>query len=191
MSSSFPDQELRFDGTGTTSADSKRGTMEGTFDVGQGPIEFKGIVYDGVMYMQSEAFPLPKGKWAKMKDPPTSTMSPSEFVGFLKDSDGVERVGSETVRGAETTHYRGPLDLEALVEESDSDLVERLRKTPNIDDVDITVDIWVGPDGLPARMALDLHPKDQTEGLKMTMDMLEYDVPVKADPPPAGSIVGG
>jgi hypothetical protein len=190
MSSNLPDQDLRFDGTGTSSADSKQGTMEGTLDVGQGPLAFQGIVHDGLMYMRGEDLGLPKGKWVKMQDPPTSTLSPSEFVGFLRDSDGVERVGAATIRGEETTHYRGSLDIEELAEESGSEIVERLRNTPNVDDLDITVDVWVGDDRLPARLALELSARDQVSGsMKITSDVLEYDVPVEADPPPAESVV--
>lgn len=192
MRSDLADQKLSFDGEGTSSADSRHGRLTGTLDVGQGPIEFEGIVADEVMYLKGDAFGLPKGKWLKSPDPPTSTLSPGEFVGFLKDAEGVKRVGSETIRGEETEHFRGPLNIKELAEESGSEIVERLRQTPEVDKFDIVVDVWVMQDGLPARLTLEMTAPGQASGsMKVTSDILEYDVPLNDKPPPAGQVVEG
>jgi hypothetical protein len=65
----------------------------------------------------------------------------------------------------------------------DSDGVERLRNTPHVEDIDFAADVWVGRDGLPARLALEASPRDQSGRLKITSDVLDYDVPIKAEPP--------
>ena len=189
MESDLGGDRFTFDGTGINTVDNKTGRMDGTMDVGDGPFEFESISVDDAMYLKSDEFGLPEGKWLKTEDVPATTMSPGEFVGFLKDSEGVEQVGTETIRGEQTTHYRGPLDIKAMAEQSGSEIVEELRKTPNIDKLDIVVDIWVRPDGLPARLALDMSAPGEAEGtMKMTSDILEYDVPVDVEAPPASDV---
>jgi hypothetical protein len=101
---------------------------------------------DGSMYMSGEDLGLPAGKWVKMEDSPTNTMSPSEFVKFLQDSGDVE-------------------------------------------ELEVVIDIWVPDSGLPSRMAVAMTMPGQEGSLKMTSDVLEYDVPVNADPPPDDKVV--
>jgi len=136
--------EMSMEGEGVFSADSTRGVMTATMELDGEQIKFEGIALDGVMYLKSDQIPLPEGKeWFKTPDPPTSTLSPSEFVSFLRDSEGVENAGTEEIRGEETTHFRGPLDFEKLAEESGSELIKRLRANPQVEQMDITVDLWV------------------------------------------------
>src|SRR6185369_2061673 len=78
---------------------------------------------DGTAYMQ-----LPEsigslfggGKWLKVPDlglngggfPNLDQSDPSRFLADLETvSNSVERVGTETIRGVETMHYRASLDL--------------------------------------------------------------------------------
>jgi hypothetical protein len=183
-------QQLSVTGEGTMSADSTRGRM--TFEIESDQLDgsFEAITVDGVMYMKGDQIPLPEGKeWLKTQDPPTSTMSPSEFVQFLRDSGKVENKGTEEIRGEQTVHYSGPLDIQKLAEESGSEIVERLRRTPNIENMEMLIDIWVGPDGLPARIALDVSAPEEGEGsMKITSDILEYNVDVEAEGPPASKV---
>jgi hypothetical protein len=185
---------MSMDGEGTFSADSTRGRMKGSMEIETQAMEFEGIAVDGVLYMRSDTFQLPRGKqWVKTEDPPTSTLSPSEFVRFLRESGSVENVGTEQIRGQETTHFRGPLDLERLAgEESGGELLERLRANPAADDIEMLVDVWVAPDGLPARLTLDISMPGQASGsMQVSADILEYDVEVDAEPPPADTVATG
>ena len=43
-----------------------------------------------------------------------SSMSPSKFVEFLRDSGDVENEGTEEIRGQQTTHVSGPLDIRKI-----------------------------------------------------------------------------
>jgi hypothetical protein len=190
MESDLGGQKLSFDGKGATTADNQRGRIEGTMELEGQEIEFEGITDGEFMYLNGEGFGAPKGKWIKTPDPPTSTMSPAEFVGFLKDSEGVEEVGKEDVGGEETTHYRGPLDLKKLAEESGPEVIQRLRSAPGADELKIIVDVWVRPDGLPARIGLDISAPGEAEGsMKMNAEITGYDVPIDAEPPPAEDVI--
>jgi hypothetical protein len=190
MESDLGGETFSFDGEGTSTADNQRGTMKGTMEISGQTIEFEGILDGGFMYIKGEGLGAPAGKWIKTEDPPTSTMSPTEFVDFLKDSEGVEEVGKEDVGGEPATHYRGPLDLDKLAEESGPAIIQSLKDNPQADKLDLTVDVWVREDGLPARFALEITAPGEAEGsMKVSSDILDYDVPVNADPPPASDVI--
>jgi LppX_LprAFG lipoprotein len=190
MDVDFEGETLSMDAEGSFTADSQNGTMQATMVTGGDQLEFEAIAVDGTMYLKSDDFPLPAGKeWLKTPDPPTSTMEPAEFVRFLRASEGVENAGEEEIRGEPTTHFRGPLDLEKLAEASDTAVLERLKASPEAKNLDIVVDVWVLENGLPARMAMKLTAPEQSSGqMTMTADILEYDVPVDAEPPPANKV---
>jgi hypothetical protein len=185
-------EELSMTGEATMSADSTRGRMTFEAEGDQFSGSFEAMTIDGVIYMKGDQIPIPEGKeWVKAQDPPTSTMSPSEFVQFLRDSGDVENEGTEEIRGEQTTHYSGPLDIRKIAEAGGSELVQRLNQQPQADELDVTIDIWVGQDGLPARIALEVKPPDGQEGsLKMTSDILEYNVEVDVEPPPPSKVAG-
>ena len=192
MEAKASDGEFSASGEATLSADSTRGHM--TFE-GDGGLEggFEAILIDGIMYMKGDELPLPEGKeWLATQDPPTSTMSPSEFVEFLRDSGDVENEGTEEIRGQQTTHYSGPLDIRKIAEEGGSELVQRLNRQPHVEEMETRIDIWVGENGLPARMEFEAKPPDGQDGhLKMTTDILEYNVEVDVEAPPPSKVAGG
>jgi LppX_LprAFG lipoprotein len=193
MDSDLGGEKLSMDAEGSFTADSQTGTMKAKMETGGEEIEFEAIMVDGTMYMKGDAFPIPDGKeWVKTPDSPTSTMEPAEFVKFLRESEGVENVGTEEIRGDETTHYRGPVDLERLARESDADVFEQIKQSPEALEFDMVIDVWVLEDGLPARIAMELTAPGKTSGgMTMTADVLEYDVPVDAEAPPADKVAEG
>jgi hypothetical protein len=190
MESDIEGAVMSADGEGTFSSDSTRGVMAATMEIEGEELTFEGITVDGVMYLKSDDIPLPDGKtWLKTEDPPTSTLSPSEFVIFLRDSEGVENVGTEEIRGEETTHFRGPLDLGRLARESGQAVIKRLAASPEAEQLRLTVDVWVASTGLPSRLVLEITAPGRAEGsLKITADMLDYNVEVDASPPPAREV---
>jgi hypothetical protein len=53
----------------------------------------------------------------------------------------------------------------------------------------LTVDVWVASTGLPSRLVLEITAPGRAEGsLKITADMLDYNVEVDASPPPAREV---
>ena len=191
MESDIDGDELTMKGEGAFNADSTRGRMTFAMESSDGGGSFEAISVDGVMYLKSDEIPLPDGKeWLKQEDPPTSTLSPSEFVTFLRDSGQVENKGTEEIRGEQTTHFAGPVDLREAGRGVGFGDRRRLKQTPGAEDMKINIDVWVGPDGLPARMILDVAPPpDQASGsMKITSDILEYNVEVDAEAPPASEV---
>jgi LppX_LprAFG lipoprotein len=190
MESDLEGAVMSMEGEGTFSADSTRGVMTADMEIEGDKLAFDAIVDEGVMYLKSDDIPLPDGKeWFKTSDPPANTLSPSEFVSFLRGSEGVENVGTEEIRGEQTTHFRGPLDWERLAQETDSELIRSLENTPQIKQMRFIVDVWVASTGLPSRLAMDVTAPEQADGsMTVTAEMLEYNVDVDVEAPPASEV---
>jgi hypothetical protein len=70
-----------------------------------------------------------------------------------------------------------------------SEIVERLRRTPVADDLQMMVDVWIADDGLPSRIGFDVSAPDRASGsMRITADTLEDGVEVDAREPPADSV---
>jgi hypothetical protein len=80
---------------------------------------------------------------------------PSQALDFLQGaSDDFEEVGQEEVRGEQTTHYKGTVDLEKVAEEAPADVQEQYRKLSELTgDKKVPMDVWIGDDGLVRKIA--------------------------------------
>jgi hypothetical protein len=190
LKSDLGGDELRLIVSGTFTADSARGRLEGRINEGEGRLGFRGIVIDDLIYLHPKRGQLPGGKeWISVRDPGASPLSPSEFTEFLLDSKGVRNFGTEQIRGERTTHFRGPIDVEKLAEESGPAIVERLRRFPQAKDMKFVVDVWVAQDGLPSRLSGDISVPGLTGSLKIESDIFEYDVEVDVEKPPPDTVM--
>ncbi|MDQ3741578.1 MAG: hypothetical protein M3389_11625 [Actinomycetota bacterium] len=194
LDSDLGGQKLFAEGEGVSSADQSRGYFEMDFAVGGAePAPVVMITDGGENFMKGGPFEelLPAGKtWLKVDDATASTMTPAEFIEFLRESENIEDAGSEQVRGKDTVHLRGPLDFKKLAENTDSATAKRFAQMPQIEEIDATIDVWVdkGDDRI-ARMKLAMSHPDATGSMKVDADILEYDVPLdKAKAPPAGEV---
>jgi hypothetical protein len=120
--------------------------------------------------------------------------NPATEAGFLTGADDVEKVGTETVDGVKTTHYRGTVsldDLRASLEGEDKKTRERreksLKQYEDLGVEELEMDMWI--DG-------EDHPKQvRTRGaadkgtLDMTITFLALNEPVKVTAPPAKDTV--
>ena len=126
--------------------------------------------------------------------------SPDELLDFLADVGSVEEVGTETLRGVETTHYAAVIDLEAVLDtlpaaefaSLESELLERgLTSLPNI-----PVELWIDGDGLIRKVALkidfsdfDLAGGDELPGaMSLVIEFFAFDDEVVIEAPPAGEV---
>jgi hypothetical protein len=149
------------------------------------------------------------GKWLKMPNlgtadgalPGAGQADPSKFLAYLETvSNGVKKVGSDSIRGVVTTHYHASLDLGKAVDRADvpASLRDELRGLLGAKPGSaIPADVWVDGDGLTRRiqMTLDLakmiHP---VRGMKlptmtMSMDLYDFGAPVHVYAPPASETV--
>ncbi|MFE1437845.1 DUF1396 domain-containing protein [Streptomyces sp. NPDC058739] len=120
--------------------------------------------------------------------------NPAAEAGFLTGADDVERLGTETVDGVRTTHYRGTIkldDLRASLKDEDSKTRERREKSlEQYEDLgieELEMDMWIDGDDHPKRFRTR---GDADKGaFDMTVTFLAINEPVKVTAPPAKDTV--
>jgi hypothetical protein len=217
---SSADQSFRFTlrsdrgltGDGAYDADAKRLRMSLSVPVGTGsptPLE---LVTDGasglVLYVRVPflAALLPQGKsWVEVDVEraahaqgldlgqllQTGRSSPAQLLAALAHSKDSQKLGTETVDGVRTTHYRATIDpRDALTDgvpaKTRKQLEQALGKT---DLAPVPVDVWVGDDGLVRRLRVELPQLAGADGGTFTEELTGYGEPVTVELPPAATVV--
>jgi hypothetical protein len=203
--------EISFSGTG--SFDEGAGQMHMEIDMGEllrqlaeetgepvppGLDEPMEVIVDGdTIYMRIPAFEQQIGAaWvtAAIDDPAAdqlggATNDPSAMLDTLRGvSDDVEEVGSEDVRGVETTHYSATIDIEQALEELPPDERDRLEgQLDALGGGDLPVDVWIDDDGLVRRMEMTLDELVAADGMEgaatISMEFYDYGEPVDIEIP--------
>jgi hypothetical protein len=119
---------------------------------------------------------------------------PSQSLQYLRGaSDDFKEVGEEEVRGVETTHYRGTIDLHKAVEQLPEDSRESFERAIDlIGTDDLPLDVWIDDDGMARRMKYEqpLPSAGGEEGaMELTMEFFDFGVDVDVEPPPADEVI--
>ncbi|MFJ3235444.1 DUF1396 domain-containing protein [Streptomyces sp. NPDC086787] len=116
--------------------------------------------------------------------------NPTAESGFLTDSKNVKRVGTETVDGVETTHYKGTVSLDELrkgLKDEDKETRERreksLKQYEKMGVDKLTMDMWV--DGADHAKQVRMRGDADKGPLDMTITILDINKPVTVKAPPA------
>lgn len=132
---------------------------------------------------------------SRMTGASASQMSqdPSQYLDFLRAAgDDIDEVGTEVVRGVETTHYVTELTIADILEAGRNDQgKEFLRQLEELgSDVEpVPTDVWIAEDGLPRRLEMRLSIQDVPGmgggemTMEMSMELFDYGVEVDVDPP--------
>lgn len=120
-----------------------------------------------------------------------STQNPGQALDMLRSVGQIDKVGSETIDGVATTHYKGTIDLAKAAEQAGSTAklaVERLiaQGAP----AELPVEVWVGDDGLVHRMRLneDLQSSGHSVSAVVTLDLTDFGTGVSVTAPPADDV---
>jgi hypothetical protein len=171
------------------------------------------VVADGsTMYLRAPLFDLIGGGWVSVAATDLGatgsgglgSYDPVQILEALRGVAGEpEVVGTEPVRGVETTRYSATADvaraLEAVPEEQRARLEAQLDQ---LGDTTIPIDVWVDGDGLPRRVRVDMAASYAAMGLDdasavLTVELFDYGTPVVIDVPaadevtPLGDDIGG
>jgi hypothetical protein len=125
----------------------------------------------------------------------------TEILGVLGQAGEVTTVGNEAVRGVDTTHYRGTLDvataLDQLPADQRSQAATRLGQV-GIDPeaVSVPVDVWIGQDDLVRRVQVGLDASQIKSGASaagdltatVTIELYDFGAPVDVTVPPADQV---
>jgi hypothetical protein len=119
---------------------------------------------------------------------------PSQSLQYLRGaSDDFEEVGEEEVRGVETTHYRGTIDLHKAVEQLPEDARGSFERAIDLIGTDeLPLDVWIDDDGMARRMKYDqpLPSAGGEEGaMELTMEFFDFGVDVDVEPPPSDEVI--
>jgi hypothetical protein len=116
---------------------------------------------------------------------------PSQYLQFLQGAGKVERIGSETVRDAETTHYKTVVDLKKAVKQAPDEMRLTLTQAIKASGAkDVPVNAWIDSEGLLRRVRYSYGGPDQTGSLSssITVDFYDFGSTVEASPPPADQV---
>ncbi len=139
-----------------------------------------------IKYAYDDLETLAGGSGAYLKDQMQNT-TPNQSVKLLLASGDVRKVGEEKVRGQQTTHYSGTVDVADLASKN-SNLSQKqlddLKK--QLDQAGVTtetVDSWVNDDDL---LVKTVEKGETTAGaFTQTAYYSDYGTPVSAEEPPA------
>lgn len=127
---------------------------------------------------------------------------PASGLRFLSAASTVTVVGTETVRGVSTTHYRVVEDLNKAVQQSAPSVRAEMEKLVALYRVPrLPAEVWIDDQNLVRRLQfsispsqLNLPPQNQAAveaagTITIRLEMFNFGTAVNASPPPAGDVV--
>ncbi len=125
--------------------------------------------------------------------------TPTDFIGALEGADvDVEEVGSEDVRGVQTTKYRAVLDLVALSNQLTPDELADLEEAIGEGaPAEFPIEMWIDSDGELRRFSLEvasteLMPEgDQLDSATLLFEMWDNGEDVNIVPPDPADVLAG
>lgn len=123
---------------------------------------------------------------------------PRQYVDYLRSVDsGVKRVGTDTIRGVKTTHYKATVDLRKYPDRLPA--AQRAQARAGIERLiqlsgtsSYPVDVWIDAQHRVRRIRQSFSQKAASTGQRMTIDQTAdlYDFGIKSsiEPPPASQV---
>jgi hypothetical protein len=117
-----------------------------------------------------------------------SQMQPGDLLLLLRTEGAkIHKVGSATINGATTTHYRVVVDTRSRLKELGTSplLAGVAAQMPSIPE-----DVWIGKDGLVRRVraSFDLPHGATPVGMAMALDLYDYGAQVDIAAPPSSQV---
>ena len=174
------------------------------------------MIFDGLtFYMRSPMFDqfLPAGKhWLKIDlgtvgeqagldlgalVNQSGSQDPTQVLAYLKAASGdVTRVGSETVRGVATTHYKATIDFRTVPDSAPADQRAAVRRSiEQLIELSGTstapIEVWIDKDGLARRILTTTTTGTAAQRIKLRQRVELYDFGTNVDVsiPRAGTVL--
>jgi hypothetical protein len=112
-------------------------------------------------------------------------------------SGDVEKLGTEKVRGVETTKYRGNVDIRRTADrlppaQREQARVEIEKLVEQVGASTYPMTVWIGKDKLVRRIRIeygfDIPGQKKQARFTMTMELFDFGAPIDAKPPPAKDV---
>lgn len=123
--------------------------------------------------------------------------NPTEFLRKLENANAdIEELGTETVRGVETTRYRAVVDMAELQAALPADQAADLEETMGAGVDSLPMEFWIGDDGLVYRWSttMDMSGMADAAGIDsmaITYEMFDYGQDVGIVAPDPSLVVSG
>jgi hypothetical protein len=122
-----------------------------------------------------------------------SQNDPSQTLDYLRGAADVKEVGSEDVRGVNTTHYHAIVDLEQVAKDAPDALAASIRRLiATAGGKRIPTDAWIDDEGLLRRMRYAYETPSAATGqsarFSVTMELFDFGADVNAESPPAHDV---
>ena len=176
--------------------------MSGLGVPGMGNAKIDARMVDGVMYMNLGALggtSMTHGKsWVKIdlaslglgkgsSGGGLGDANPGGSLDALRGAGDVQTVGTETVRGVETTHYRATIDPQKAIDQAPERLRAQVRKGLEGNGASIPVDVWIDGDGQDRKISMEMT-STKAGTVAMTMEYYDFGVAVNVNAPPADDV---
>ena len=122
---------------------------------------------------------------------------PRDVLEALRGVGGeIETVGSEELRGVETTHYRALVDPARIAKDAakggaGSSFLDPLTSSPALADA-VPLDVWIDADGLVRKIAIEMTSTDPNASsageASLEFELWDYGKPVDIELPPASQV---
>jgi hypothetical protein len=190
------------------------GAFTVTSNVGASDLAVREVLSDGRLYLTSKIFTnrLPgKRSWMridldKLKDTQGfdqtalgtngPSQDPSQVLDYLRGAGPAKRLGTETIRGTQTTHYSADVDLQrALKQTKGAAAKASIQSLVNLlgEKATVPVEVWLDGDHrvLRERVSYKATLQGVANSLDFTTDFTAFGVPVSVDTPPSSDTVDG
>lgn len=122
---------------------------------------------------------------------------PTRQLEYLRGvSNSVDKIGTEKVRGVQTTHYRATVDLRKEAAGQDAEVKEAHEKiVKQLGTSKLPVEVWLDDKNRVRRYAMDVSAPGMPEGGKMQTSILaeyyDFGTPVDVQAPPRDQTMEG
>lgn len=207
-------QTISVKGQGKVDRGQGRGAFTVTTDAGGTKLALREVTDDGQLYMTSKLFTnklpgqrswmrIDLGKLAGAKGFDQAALGtngpsqdPAQVLDYLRGAGPAKRVGTETIRGVKTTHYRADVDLERALKQNKGKAEQRsVQALLDVvgDQTTVPVEVWLDGDHRVVRERV--RYKATLRGVQNTMDFTtdftRFGVPVSVDTPASSDTVDG
>ena len=126
----------------------------------------------------------------------TSPGNPSDILGSFEDAGAtVDVIGTETVNGVNTTHYRAVFDMETLLAQATPEERAQLEAQGPIPADSMPMDVWISDDGFVVRFVMEIDgsavettPDESFDRMLLQYDLFDLGSDVVIEPPPPGEV---
>ena len=116
---------------------------------------------------------------------------PTEVLEALQGaSDDIEELGTEEIRGEETTHYRATIDLRKAAEEQGLDATETDELLDGFGADTLPIDVWIDDAGRARRLQFEGQTGDGEQEISadVTVDLYDYGTDARVEVPAADEV---